>query len=200
VVLVAIAALAGLLSLLLAVPLVVSFRLQGIEPFEGQVRIRWLFGLVRFRIRVPGVRRRRRRGARTEASNDVRATRGRRDGRARALAILGQAAFRRRATRLVRDLVRAAHPSEIGVRMRLGLGDPADTGRLWAIVGPLNAAALGLRNAEVRIEPEFLDPALELEIQGRLLLVPLQLLALAVAFALSPSSIRAWRTLRARHA
>ncbi len=84
--------------------------------------------------------------------------------------------------------------------MRLGLGDPADTGRLWAFLGPLNAAAQNLRNAEVRIEPEFVDPTFEFEINGRVRLVPLQFLALATAFALSPPSIRAWRTLRIKHA
>ena len=84
--------------------------------------------------------------------------------------------------------------------MRLGLGDPADTGRLWAVVGPLSAAAQGLRGAEVRIEPEFMDSVLEFRAQGRLLVAPLQVMALAVSFALSPPTIRAWRTLRGGHA
>ena len=82
--------------------------------------------------------------------------------------------------------------------MRIGLGDPADTGLLWAFLGPLSA--LPLRNAELRLEPEFVDPVLELEADGRLLLVPLRFLILAVAFALSPPTIRAWSTLRGNHA
>ena len=84
--------------------------------------------------------------------------------------------------------------------MRLGLGDPADTGRLWALVGPLNAAANNLRNAQVQIEPEFMDPLFEFRFDGRLLVVPLQLVALAIGFALSPASLRAWRTLIRGHA
>lgn len=195
-----IAALLGLVSLLLAVPLDVSFRFQGIEALGGQVRLRWLFGLVRFRILVPRATEARRPKPRAEPETEVRAKPERRGGRARALAVLGQAAFRRRAGRFVRDLVRAAHPHPLALRMRLGLGDPADTGRLWAIVGPLIAAAGSLRDADIRIEPEFVDPALEFEAHGRLLLIPLHVLGLAVAFALSPSSIRAWRTLRAGHA
>jgi hypothetical protein len=83
--------------------------------------------------------------------------------------------------------------------VRLGLGDPADTGRLWAVVGPLCAVAQ-LRNAELRIEPEFVDPVLEFHADGRVRLVPLRFLGLAVAFALSPPTIRAWRTLRGGHA
>jgi hypothetical protein len=79
--------------------------------------------------------------------------------------------------------------------MRLGMGDPADTGRLWALLGPLNAAADNLRHAEVQIEPDFADSSLEFQFDGRLRVVPLQLVALATGFALSPASLRAWRTL-----
>ena len=80
--------------------------------------------------------------------------------------------------------------------MRLGLGDPADTGRLWAIVGPLSVAAQGIRSARVRVEPAFMEAVLEFDARGRMRLVPVQFLALAIGFALSPPSVRAWRTLR----
>jgi ABC-type antimicrobial peptide transport system permease subunit len=46
------------LLLLLAVPLEMAFRFEGIEPLNGQVVLRWLFGLVRQRISVPGAGRR----------------------------------------------------------------------------------------------------------------------------------------------
>lgn len=43
--------------------------------------------------------------------------------------------------------VAAAHLHQFRLRMRLGLGDPADTGLLWAVVGPLNALAQGMPNS-----------------------------------------------------
>lgn len=186
------------LLVLLAVPVEAAFRLEGIEAFTGEIAIRWLFGLVRIRIPIPAVRER---AAKPTVEREAAGKRPRRKGRpGRVLAVLGQTAFRRRAYRLVGDLVRAAHLGQLRLWMRLGLGDPADTGRLWAVVGPLSAAAQGLRGAEVRIEPEFMDPVLEFRAQGRLLVVPLQVMALAVSFALSPPSIRAWRTLKGGHA
>lgn len=194
--LVVVAGLLGLLLLLLAVPVDLEFRLEGIEPFAGEVGVRWLFGLVRFRIPVP------RPGPRPEAKAKAARVRARRKARGRhrdVLAALGQAAFRRRVYRLVRGLVRAVHLHRLRLLMRLGLGDPADTGRLWAVVGPLNAVAQ-LRNAELLIEPEFVDPVLEFRADGRLLLVPLRFLILAMAFALSPPTIRAWRTAKGHHA
>ena len=78
--------------------------------------------------------------------------------------------------------------------MRLGLGDPADTGRLWAVVGPVNAIARS-RGADIRIEPDFLEPVLEIQADGHVAIVPLRILLLATGFVLSPPAIRAWRAL-----
>jgi hypothetical protein len=198
-----VAGLLGLVLLLLAVPVNVAFRLEGIEAFTGQVAVRWLFGLVRFRIPAPGAEKppKRKTGAKAERKPAKARAKPESRGRGRkVLAVLRQEAFRRRVYRLARDLVRAAHLHQLRLQMRLGLGDPADTGRLWAVVGPLGAMAQGLRNADVRIEPDFVEPALEFQAHGRMVLVPLQFLALAVAFLLSPPSIRAWLALKGSHA
>jgi hypothetical protein len=97
-------------------------------------------------------------------------------------------------------LLAAIRLRDLGLHLRLGLGDPADTGRLWAVVGPLSAASRCLRSADVRIEPAFDEPVLDFDAHGDAELVPLRLLALGLAFALSPASIRAWRTLSGRNA
>ena len=191
-----IAIILGLPVLLLALPIDVAFRVEGIETFNGQIAICWMFGLVRFRVRIPGVSK----SPRAPKATKVRVKPDKRSGRPNVLALLRQAAFRRRVYRLAADLVGAAHLRRLYLRMRLGLGDPADTGRLWALVGPLNAVAQNLRDADVQIEAEYLDPVFEFQARGRLLLVPLQFLILAIGFALSPASIRAWRTMKGHHA
>jgi len=197
-VLVVVAVAVALPVLLLAVPVDLAFRLEGNGSIKGEVAIRWMFGLLRFRIQVP--RRRKARRGRPDSGSQATKVRSRGSRRARALAVLRHAAFRRRVVRLIEELVGAAHLRQLGLWMRVGLGDPADTGRLWAFVGPLNAVAHNLRTAEIRIEPEFVEQAFEYEARGRVLVVPLRIVATALAFALSPSSIRAWRTLRHSHA
>ena len=189
------------LVVLLAVPVDVAFRLERIEALDGQLMARWMFGLVKIRVTVPRIRSQPAEpAARPERAEKPAQQRKARRRTAAVLHTMRQPAFRRRAFRFVGDLMRAAHITRLRLRVRLGLGDPADTGLLWGIVGPLNAMAQGLRTADVRLEPEFVDPVLELQAQGRLLIFPLQILALAISFALSPSSIRAWRTLRSGHA
>ncbi len=200
-VLIAIAGLLTLFVLLLAVPFDVAFRLRGMQEFSGQVTVGWLYGLLRFRIPVSDASKPRTSRPATGRRTRKRGRKWNDGGKGRDFfAILRRADFRREIYRFVKDVCRAVHLHELGFRMRLGLGDPADTGRLWAFVGPLNAAAQSLRNARIVIEPEFMEAVIEFDTHGRFRIVPLRFLALAVAFALSVPSRRAWRTLRGANA
>ena len=114
------------------------------------------------------------------------------------LALLKHSTFRRRAIRFIKSLLRATHARGLYLRIRIGLGDPAATGRLWGLLGPVAAIAANLRHAKVRIEPEFMDLVFEVESHGELRLIPIQFIGLAAAFAASPETRYAWRTLRWR--
>jgi hypothetical protein len=176
----------------------VAFRIDRIKEIKGQVSFHWLFGLVRFRIGIPGA-------ANAEPQHKRKPTKKTRKrkpgGNARGVfALLKQSAFRRRAIRFIKDVLRATHARDLYLRLRIGLGDPADTGRLWALLGPIAGIATNLRSAKVRIEPEFMDPVLEVESHGEFSLIPLQFIALATAFVVSPTTLLAWRTLRQSNA
>lgn len=186
-----------LLLLLLAVPLDLVFRIERVRDFRGQISVRWLFGVVRFRIPLPSTSGQQRKTKRLQRSSKKRTARNKHRARPDFVAVIRQAQFRRRVYRFFKDLVRALHLQRLRLLMRLGLGDPAETGRLWALMGPLSAMAQNVRSAEVCIEPEFMDSVLEVQADGQLRLIPLQLLLVVFAFVLSPTSIRAWRTLRA---
>ncbi|MDX1813007.1 MAG: DUF2953 domain-containing protein, partial [Gammaproteobacteria bacterium] len=115
---------------------------------------------------------------------------------ARFFRLLKQSAFRSRLFKFIKDVLRATHLHDLKLRIRIGLGDPADTGQAWAFFGPLAAMAANVRKAEVRIEPEFMDSVFEIYSYGRFHLVPFEFIALTIAFALSPPSLRAWRSMR----
>jgi len=182
-----------LLIVLLAVPLTVMFSIRRIEETQGQVRFLWLFGLVRFQLRFPGVAKACSRPAPAPAKKAISPRPGRKQVSAgRLFSLIWTPACRRRVHKFIRDMWRATHPRDLFLRLRIGLGDPADTGRLWAIVGPIAGMAGNLRSAEVRLEPEFIDPAFEVEGHGQFRLVPVQFIAMTVAFMLSPIMLRAW--------
>lgn len=201
-----IASLLVLVVLLLAVPLGIAYRIERTRQVggrvDGEVRFRWLFGLVRFRVTFPSAKQ-----AKPETREDqgkARTGKPQKSKRKKTstgngrdmLALLRQPALRQRVKQFVQDLLRATHAHDLFLRLRIGLGDPADTGRLWAFVGPLAAYVATLRTIDVYVEPEFFDPVFEVESHGSFRLIPLQFLALTAAFAISPPIRGAWSTLR----
>lgn len=182
---------------LLAVPLTVVFSIDRIEETRGLLRFRWLFGLVRFQLRIPQADKAGPQPASAPEKKVKSPRRRKRKGRAgKLLSLIKQPAFRRRVYKFIRDMIRATHARDLFLRLRIGLGDPADTGYLWAVVGPIAGLAQEIRSAVVRIEPEFIDPVFEVESHGQFRLVPIQFIALTAGFVLSPTTLRAWRRSR----
>ncbi|MCI0504815.1 MAG: DUF2953 domain-containing protein [Gammaproteobacteria bacterium] len=191
------AVLSGLLIALLAAPVELAFRIDRIRQIHGQAHIRWLFGLVRFSVEVPGIAKpKKTKEKRRPAAAKKSGPHEQKSGSSKLFAVLKQSPFRRRLFRFIKDLLRATHSQELYLRLRVGLGDPADTGQLWALLGPIAALAANMPVAVVRIEPEFMNPVFEFQSHGKFRLSPLEIIALTIAFVLSPPSLRAWRTLR----
>ena len=71
---------------------------------------------------------------------------------------------------------------------RIGMEDPADTGRIWGLVGPLGMI---LSETDIRLEPVFDDTCLCFRAAARVRLIPGQLMALLLGFLLSPAVLRA---------
>ena len=182
------------LGVLLAIPLTVQFELSWRQNLTGYVTLFWLFGLVHIRLypqhskpsslnkkqRVLGFKR-----AKRSSTNKTHLFAG-----------LQQKAFRQRIIRYLKDCWHAIHKTDISIHGRVGLGDPADTGQLWAIMGPIAAMLDNIRSASIHIEPEFIDATLELKSHGRIRLVPLQLCYLTLALFLSPPIWRGVRRVR----
>lgn len=172
---------------LLAVPIDVVFAVQREEKFQGHLTIGWLFGVVRIPLR-PAHRR-----ARPEKAKPGRADRGPR--RSVVSVVLRSEGFLARVLRLLGRLATRIYIRRLRLHVRLGLDDPADTGRLWGVVGPLAWAVPVPAGADVAIEPEFSGAVFRFDGEGAVRIVPIEILATVIAFALSPAT---WRALRAR--
>lgn len=190
----------GLLLILISTPLDLAFEVNRTDQVAGYVRLRWLFGLVRLKFDIPSEAEAESPPTpsvepKTKKPKKTRKRKSRTNG-ADLLRALRQPALRKRALRFIRDLFRATHARDIFLRLRIGLGDPADTGRLWGVVGPATAMVPSHENMRVIIEPEFMDPVFEFQSRGRFRLIPIQFMALATAFLLSPPVRQTWRALR----
>ena len=174
-----------LLIALLAIPISFTFHVSWRNALQGRLTLRWLFGLVR--IRLPSIQSK-------PAVPDVEALAKPSAGKdTQPLSLLWQSDFRRRMIRFVRDCWHAVQKEEVSLHVRIGLGDPADTGQLWAVVGPAAGVLATVKSASIDIEPDFFDTTLEVDGRGNIRLIPLQVIYLVAALALSPAI---WRGIR----
>lgn len=179
------AALAAVALALLAVPVDLGFEAHRRERTTARVTLRWLWGGVRLPLPEGNGKRRRARPGR-------RARKPRRpSGARRALAVLRSPGFPRRVVRLLGALRARVHVRRLALTARLGLDDPADTGRLWGMMGPVAALAALPATARVAITPEFTGARFELDARGEVRVVPAAILVTLVAFLLAPATLRA---------
>ncbi|MBT8127761.1 MAG: DUF2953 domain-containing protein [Gammaproteobacteria bacterium] len=178
---------------LLAVPVTLTYRVTWQRSFQSNMTLQWLFGLVR--IQLPSTA-----STTTDrAQETVTITEPKKlpaSRKANPMIALRQKAFRQRLFRLIGDLWHAVHKQHVTLRIRIGLGDPADTGQLWALVGPLSGMLATIQDAMIEIEPEFIDTVFELDSSGKIRIIPLQLLYLAFGLLLSPAFWRGVNQMR----
>lgn len=180
-----------LLLVLFAIPVTLTFQVSWQQAFQENIKLHWAFGLVR--VQIPLLRSK---GAFSEVEKPGRKSSGaQRSSRKEqnVFSIVRQKAFRRRVLRFSSDLWRAIHKKNLNLLVRVGLGDPADTGQLWAVVGPVAGMLATLQDASIKIEPDFFDATFELNSSGSIQLIPLQIIWLTLALLLSPP---VWRGLR----
>ena len=162
---------------LLAIPVSVTYDVSTRTDRSNDVNVVWAFGLLRIRVpsgdTAPS-------DAEQDEPSDDREDRLSERGR-HVFAAIRQTAFRRRLLRFVGDLWRAIQKDDVRLNVRLGLGDPADTGQFWAFVGPVAGMLTCTEGAAVSIVPDFFDATLEAESRGRIRLVPLHIIYLALA-------------------
>lgn len=171
---------AGLLAvavLLLAAPVELRIQVRGARPLRGQLAVRGLFGLWRQRVSVPASGSQRSdRPFRAAHAMPAPAVAKRSGGMPALRAVWRDPVLRRKALTRLQTLLTSLQWRELRLHVRLGLDDPADTGRLWALVGPLGAALASRGTADLAFEPVFDEAVLDVQAHARLVLVPLRLL------------------------
>lgn len=156
-------------------------------------RLRWAFGLVAF---DPFARTSRREGAPAARGADRTRSRPRRP--LHVLHALAQQGLAGTVARFVRRLARATHARGVELRAVVDLGDPADTGMLWAILGPVAAFLRRGRWGSVELEPGFAGLGSWLRGRAHFTIVPAQVIVIVLGLVLSWPTLRAGRALLLR--
>ena len=179
---------------LLAIPVVLTFKVSRDQTFQGGVKILWLFGLVRVHRPLFQTMGSALKAKESEHQNNrfLRSS----EENSNVFAAIRDKTFRQRVLRFLSDSWHAIDKQNINLRMRIGLGDPVETGQLWAVVGPIAGILSNIQEGSIEVLPDFVDSRFELDSSGKLRLVPLQLIYLTVGLILSPSFWQGLRTMR----
>ncbi len=191
--------------LLLAVPVNLVFALKKTEGWRGRIVVYWLFGLIHMTLRPSGAAKPRRwRHELRRRQLVASASRPIAKRRLYISSLLRSEGVTRRATYLVRDLLRSLRPRRFRFRCVVGLDDPADTGRLMGVLAPLRLfagrdMAFG-KNTHVafQLSPDFTGPSCTGYWCASVGFMPLKLIGIFLAFLLSPPVLRAARGLMQR--
>ena len=179
---------------LLAIPVTLTYQVTWRQAFQGDITLQWLFGLVRLQLPL--------RQPKTPSSSAIKVTQNNHKKslsgkKSNPIAAIRQKSFRQRIFKFIRDFWHAIQKHNLRLRIRIGLGDPADTGQMWAIIGPVSGMLATIEQASIEIEPEFIDSVFELDSSGNIRIIPLQMIYLAFGLLLSPAIWQGIKQIRA---
>ena len=196
-----IAILLVLLIVSLAIPISMNYYITRNQQLQGYANVNGFFGLMKFQTRFP-------REPENKSKDETKSLRRKKNpspdkakpsntkNNMKGVALLKQSTFRRHIMHFIKRIFAASHAQDLYLRCRIGLSDPADTGMLWAVMGPLSAMLKNVQTITIDLQPEFTDSVIEIESHGRFQLIPIQFIALTLVFILSPTTIQAWRTMQ----
>ncbi len=182
----ALASLAALTILVLCVPLDIRLHLD--VPGKPKIRLTWLFGVVSKEV-TQGKKKT------EEKKKVVRKKPGGRRLQARTIFdILRTEGLLRQFKVLLKNILGALKIRDLEVDLTVGLDDPAETGLLFAFVGPASRLLSSSFPHQIRVQPSS-EAVFEGYLHGTVRLQPIRLVTPILKFVFSSATIRAAKTL-----
>lgn len=170
---------------ILTIPVTLMYQVSWQQAFQGTIKLQWLFGLVC--LQLPLFQPKASFPKSNEVMQEVNSKKESSWKKLNPIAAIQQKPFRQRSIKFIRDFWYVIHKQNVRLYIRIGLGDPADTGQIWAIAGPVSGILANYQEASIEIEPEFIDKIFELDSSGNIRVIPLRIIYLTIGLLLSPS-------------
>ncbi|MFC2032121.1 DUF2953 domain-containing protein [Chloroflexota bacterium] len=176
----------------LSMPLYLKLHMDAAGRPRFRMSLTWLFGLLRKDI----TRKEKRPEGKEKVLQEKRKSGGKRPRARVILEILRARGLLRQIKILVKDILRLPRIKDLEADLTVGLGDPADTGLLFALIGPATSfLSPSLRN-EINVQPSFANDAiLEGSLYGTLRLRPIRTITPLLRFIFSLPALRAAKIL-----
>jgi hypothetical protein len=190
------------LTILLFIPLKVSFYLVVDDGQRFRVKVSWLFGLIQKDMKKRGEAEKGRKTVEADIERDgtwggkkekkkekdekSEKRRKRKIPARDTLEILRDREFMDRVLVLIRDLMRSLQFRDFRANLRFGLDCPSDTGSLYGYL----SAILALFPADVRLEPSFDQEVVEGDASGSVWFLPYRVMLATLGFLASVERLR----------
>ena len=165
------------LVILLAIPVDLIICVEKYSDFKLRVTVRWMFGLMGKEI--------------SRGKKEPKKEKKRRGSIKPLLAMLKTRGFPGKLFRFIRGVFRCFNVHDLKLNLRVGLGDPAETGLLFALIGPTMVCAGSFSSLDIKVEPDFYQGGLQGYSKADIRAFPLRLVGHLVRFTFSPTTIRA---------
>jgi hypothetical protein len=173
--------LAVAILLVFCTPLEVTFHMESDGRTEFGVRVLWCFGLMRRELATK--RKRPQKEPRADARPKLKKWQVRTDTM---LQIFKSKGMLSQLRSLMIDTLHCLRLKELNADIKIGLDDPADTGQLFALIGPVALFVRSIWHHQIRLMPSFEDEAvLEGYAYGTVCVQPIQLIPPFVRFVFS---------------
>ena len=182
-VVVALCSLVVLVVLVLCIPVDLVLDLDTAGGPKSRVRLTWLFGLISKEV------------SRREKKPEKKERRRKRPNLRTIIEILRTRGFLRQLQRLIRDIFRRLEIKRLECDLRVGLDDPADTGFLFAVIGPVTVFLSNSLFRHIRIEPSFEGAVFQGHAHGAIRVRPIKLVPPLMWFVFSLSTMRVLKRL-----
>lgn len=180
------AGLAGLIILLLCIPLDAALNLDMSGRPKFSIRLVWLFGLV-----SKEVSKREKKDEEKKKRTKEKPKKKRGIGFRTTLKILRTRGLLRQVKDLARGVLGQLKIRELAVNLKLGLDNPADTGFVFALIGSTTPFLSLPSQYQLRVQPSFSDEAVfEGYLHGVLRLRPIKLVKPLIRFIFSLAMLR----------
>lgn len=162
---------------LLAIPVDLVFCVKKDVDFKVRARVRWMFGLIGKDIS----RKRKKPKKEKKRKRNIKPL----------LAMLRTRGFLRKLFRFIRGIFQRFNVHELKLSLRVGLGYPAETGLLFALIGPTMVYTKFFSSLDIQVEPDFEQEGLWGYGKADMRAFPIRLAGPFLLFAFSPTTIRA---------
>ncbi len=180
------AGLIGLVILVLCVPLDAVLSIDTSEKPRFRLKLAWLFGLISKELA----------GEKKKPEEEKEVTEEKRKKKRKfefkiILKILRTKGLLKQVKNLVKGILGQLKIRELAINLKLGLEDPADTGLVFALIGPATSFLRLPPRYQIRVQPSFYDEnVFEGYLRGVLRLQPIRLTGPLLRFIFSLTTLR----------